>query len=785
MNKIGIDRLYKPQRDLFNKAIDIKPHKISLFEAPTGFGKTVVINTIAEYIAQQKKKVIIATPTNHLAVELLDVFKNDTRFTFDNSLDIDIVVGKSNYFDINNFKDEVYDYISKDEVMKYITNIETNEDYLIETLFNSITIEEPNKKIVKELIACKEQKEFMKEFGDVDIAITNYAYLLTNVFHVKEFDISKYVVIGDEVHTLIETAENILTNSFSVFRYKNISKQLENIIKDENIGSKSLLKILNTHTNSLDSVLKKYSVSNRAGDFYVQSYSDKTGVTAELKNLLNKSIGSGKNAKSLDTALHTALQKIVDKTNSEKLLTAYKIYSNERNEMLATLNSKRDLTIYLSPSKGFPTINSEKGDVRGWMMSYFWDKIESFIGLSATIKSSEDDKTAFANLGINRNSFEQWMSRVDEVAAFVNSFNRFPNEDDEGYLKLSQFISNQRKGYSEGWLDTKKREILIEKFGVGFFQGLIEKPYNYNKEKESDKIEHIKYGVIEYKPVFKKSQARVYLPSEDLIQPQPLEGELEQEWFSMIAHTVYKHYDNKNSMVLCGSFYEAENINNILQELLPDENIIYAQKNIPSVQAINRFKKEGGILIGTRNFGTGVNLPKKELEKLFIAKIPFPIFTTKKWMDIKEADRKFNTSFYNYAYLSAMLITFRQWIGRLIRTKEDKGDLYLLDSRYYNKRYTQKIRYWLDRMGIIQKQELTYGHQENKTVDKSKQKLLDMINNIECSDEVKNYLLSKNSIGDIIKYKTFPIPIEDNYDISFKKELRNIRKKYNPILEQI
>lgn len=783
MIKNGVDRLYLPQQDLFKKAIDIKPHKISLFEAPTGFGKSVVVNTIAEYIALQKKKVIIATPTNHLAIELLDIFKNDKRFSFDASLNVDIVVGKNNYFDIDNFQKEVYEYIDKNEVIEYVSNISTNEDYLIETLFNSITIEEPNKKIVKEIIACKETKEFMKEFSDVDIAITNYAYLLINVFHVKEFDIGEYVVIGDEVHTLIETAENILTNSFSVFRYKNISKQLEKLLKEERLGNKTLFSMLGAHAESLDSVLKKYSFANRAGDFYVQNYNAEKGITAELRASLNKNIGSGKNIKNLQNSLHKSLQKTIEKSSSEKLKMLYIIYSNERNEMLATLNSKQDLTIYLSPSKGFPTINSAKGDVRGWMMSYFWDKVESFIGLSATIKSSKEDKTAFANLGINRNSFEQWEARADELLAYTNSFNRFPTEDDAEYLKLYQFFTNQRKGYAEGWLTSKKRQQLVEKFGIAFFQGLVEK--SFDGTEENDKVEHIKYGVIEYKPVFKKEQARVFLPSSDLIPPQPLEGEKEEEWFSMIAHTIYKNYDNKNSMILCGSFYEVENITRILQGLLPDANIISAQKNIPSIQAITRFKKEGGILVGTRNFGTGVNLPKKELEKLFITKIPFPIFTTKKWMDIKESDRRLNTSFYNYAYLSAMLITFRQWIGRLIRTKEDRGDLYLLDSRYYNNRYKTKIHHWLNRMGIVQKDTIEYSHKESLGTSNASQKLLDLISTIECSKEAREYLLNEKNLVETVKYKMFPIPIEDKYSSDFKKEIREIRKKYRDLLKEI
>ena len=38
-----------------------------------------------------------------------------------------------------------------------------------------------------------------------------------------------------------------------------------------------------------------------------------------------------------------------------------------------------------------------------------------------------------------------------------------------------------------------------------------------------------------------------------------------------------------------------------------------------------------------------------------------------------------------------MLLNLRQWIGRLIRTPEDKGDLYILDSIVNKGNLKQKV----------------------------------------------------------------------------------------------
>ena len=81
------------------------------------------------------------------------------------------------------------------------------------------------------------------------------------------------------------------------------------------------------------------------------------------------------------------------------------------------------------------------------------------------------------------------------------------------------------------------------------------------------------------------------MPSKDLIKPVLQEDENENEWFNMIATNIVKYHDNKNSMVICGSFYEVEKITEILEVLLPNVNIISAKRNTPALQIIEEFKK--------------------------------------------------------------------------------------------------------------------------------------------------------------------------------------------------
>lgn len=770
-----LNRLKKTQKVLFKDAINIEKHKISLFEAPTGFGKSVIVNTIAEYLAsKKKKKIIIATTTNHLAIEQLKLFKND-KFDFAKDLLIDVVVGKENYFSVSNITHEVYQYINKEQLDKYINNIIDNDGYLIESLFDNVDIEEPNKKIVQNLICLKNKDdEHLATFDDLDISITNYAYLFTNVFFVKDFDISNYIVVADEVHQLVETAENLLTNSFSLFRFKNLLSQLLSKL-DTNIKVEKYLRNIESESSSL---LNKYSNSSHAGSFYSLNQTGYGIIDDIKKGLLVKDFENDKDSSKEKKSIDSILRETIEKSNNESLKTIFKMYKKEKSELFGILNAPQDVTVFMSPSKGYPTLNASKGDIRGWLLTFFWDKVETFIGLSATIKANKEDEQAFNRLGVSRGTFQGWLDKIETVEKFVNTYKRFPNEDDKEYLKLVEFIEVQKKGYVEGFLTHEKENILVNKFGYSFFNGLIKGEL---KEEET-RVSHIKYGVKDFAPIFSSSQAKTFLPSKDLIKPVLQEDENENEWFNMIATNIVKYHDNKNSMVICGSFYEVEKITEILEVLLPNVNIISAKRNTPALQIIEEFKKNGGIAVVTRNYGTGVNLPKKLLEKLFITKLPFPIFTTKKWIDIKMQDKKFNTSFYHSLYQNEMFTVFRQWIGRLIRTEEDRGDLYILDSRYWEVKNHKTLEYWISKMSIIQKEYIVHNDKLFTEFEKNqKENLIKIIKEFKdenLNEEIELYLI--NNIDYVLKHKKVPL-LKDN-TIEFNKKLMKIKKNLEKTL---
>ena len=104
-------------------------------------------------------------------------------------------------------------------------------------------------------------------------------------------------------------------------------------------------------------------------------------------------------------------------------------------------------------------------------------------------------------------------------------------------------------------------------------------------------------------------------------------------------------------------------------------------------QLLQQFKIPGAraVLLGTRSFWEGVDVPGEALQAVLIARIPFdvpsdPVFAARA--------ETFENSFFEYSIPEAVL-RFRQGFGRLLRRTTDVGVVAILDKRVLTKRYGQ------------------------------------------------------------------------------------------------
>jgi DNA polymerase-3 subunit epsilon/ATP-dependent DNA helicase DinG len=89
------------------------------------------------------------------------------------------------------------------------------------------------------------------------------------------------------------------------------------------------------------------------------------------------------------------------------------------------------------------------------------------------------------------------------------------------------------------------------------------------------------------------------------------------------------------------------------------------------------------VLLGTRAFWEGVDIPGDALSALVIVKLPFDVPTDP---IVAARSETFDAPFNEYQLPEAIL-RFRQGFGRLIRTQSDRGVVAILDRRILTKRY--------------------------------------------------------------------------------------------------
>ena len=98
-----------------------------------------------------------------------------------------------------------------------------------------------------------------------------------------------------------------------------------------------------------------------------------------------------------------------------------------------------------------------------------------------------------------------------------------------------------------------------------------------------------------------------------------------------------------------------------------------------------------GVLFGTDSFWTGVDVPGAALSQVIVTRLPFDVPTHPITEAKAERIKENGGNPFGDLTLPEALVKFRQGLGRLIRKKDDKGILTILDSRILQKSYGRQF----------------------------------------------------------------------------------------------
>ncbi len=140
------------------------------------------------------------------------------------------------------------------------------------------------------------------------------------------------------------------------------------------------------------------------------------------------------------------------------------------------------------------------------------------------------------------------------------------------------------------------------------------------------------------------------------------------------------------ALVLFTSYAQLQRTSQAIAPALADQGIIVFEQGegASAHSLLESFREaERAVLLGTRAFWEGVDIPGQDLSVLVIVKLPFAVPSDP---IVASRAETFEEPFYQYNVPEAIL-EFRQGFGRLIRTEFDRGVAVILDRRVLTKRY--------------------------------------------------------------------------------------------------
>ncbi|EDY80996.1 hypothetical protein VDG1235_613 [Verrucomicrobiia bacterium DG1235] len=148
------------------------------------------------------------------------------------------------------------------------------------------------------------------------------------------------------------------------------------------------------------------------------------------------------------------------------------------------------------------------------------------------------------------------------------------------------------------------------------------------------------------------------------------------------------------SLVLFTSYHDLRKVTDALEhELQAAGRPFFAQgQGMGRTEMTAAFLASGnGVLFGTDSFWTGVDVPGPALSQVIITRLPFDVPTHPIAEAKSEHIKERGGNPFAEMNLPEALVKFRQGIGRLIRTKDDKGIITILDSRILHKSYGRQF----------------------------------------------------------------------------------------------
>ena len=678
--------LRQGQIDMSKAVLDaFEKEEYLLVEAGTGVGKSLayLIPSLI-YSIKRKKKIVVSTNTKNLQEQLL--FKDIPLImkAVDISFSVVLVKGRENYLCYRKWNEIYESFLLKQSNIPFspqeafallylylwILNTKTG-DITENQSFHNSKLSYIWKKLASDRHLCQSRKcrffnkcflmEVRQKAEKANMLIVNHSLLFSDIRNPQPTLGEIDYLIFDEAHNLLHSTAGYLGLSLSFADINGFLNTIFSIRNDFQYGM-----IVNLKNSAMKSIIpdtEKTLIVKTIDELIDYMKENKTVVETPFK--ISGAITTDKGSynkfriKQVDSNLSSALSDLVSylKQVSGKLLdlhgmiVVYEAKKFADQEIMLDFLSKTDENINQHVQNIECLINPDLKSYAYWLSTHdvqienypsgifnyapiqvdeilpemLYSKIKSMIFTSATLGLRASFKFFMNNMGLDKNKIDKAIQNPAQI--------------------------NQAAG--EAIATNNKLFKINEK--------VVPSPFNYD---EQTLILNTEFLPNTSDPYFQHQ-------SKDLIK-------------SILE------VNKVGTLILFTSKKDLEAIYEALEQTCYESDVLLLAQRGSSGRSnlLNQFITNGkAVLLGTSSFWEGVDVQGESLELLILHKLPFqpptdPIVEAL----LEKLDREGKKSFMHYS-LPVALLKMRQGVGRLVRSKTDRGVIVILDNRITTKEY--------------------------------------------------------------------------------------------------
>ncbi len=667
-------------------------HKL-IVEAGTGTGKTIayLLPTLL-YVLENNLKLIISTNTINLQEQLINKDIPLIKRIIGKEFDYEIVKGRGNYLckrKLYNMKTIITDKDTEEEknekiifknLMEWDKKTETGDKNEVEYGISNKVWEE----VSSETDTCMGVKcpyysncyffKARKKVSNSDMLILNHHMFFADLsirneigFNTEYSILPNYdVIVFDEAHNIEDTARNYFTYEISRYSFGRLMGNIYNrraltstnsgfftkllVHLNENLPQEEYIKIDDMKDGIIGSLNEFYDKGNEIFDRIIYIFSQEMS-SSEIKKRIDKD----------------EIRKNRDWKEVERLHRDFKqIYGELLRKIVKFMNTIDDFNM-----------EDETGII--FDFSKYFEKLKQYFSNFEFILQSDDGNYVY------------WINIIPSKAnikLYATPFSISDELDNNLFSKMERIIFTSATLTVEDKFDYYRESI-----------GLRD-----NREKRVEEV-------IINSPFDYEKQMKVYIP-EDLLDPGNMEFlEDSAEFIEKMIKKTEGH-----CFLLFTSYSSLNFVYNKIKKYFDSrEYTLIRQNDYPRHEMIEIFKNSRNpVLFGTDSFWEGVDVQGEQLQSVIIVKLPFKVPNDPVTEAIIENIRIKGGNPFNSYQVPQAVIKFKQGVGRLIRSKEDKGIITVLDSRIIKKSYGKKFLKTLPKNIIIKNRSEILGIMDTK-----------------------------------------------------------------------